>query len=341
MKEILQDIQTKLLGEVYTNEEQIRLSLVSRILQSLGWNIWNPKEVWAEYSAVPEEDRGRVDLALFVRSFAPSVYIEVKALGKLDTDLERTERQLRDYNRNNTALFTIITDGRQWRFYYSQTGGEFSKKCFKIFDLIDDDLDDIEKFLLAFFSKSELITDSAKEQAEHYLRLNQKQRVMEDALPKARRLVQEPPFPSLPEALRDLAAPSGFSLTLDEAQKFITDSASEPAPTLPRPAIPVAPQRVLPSEPDNGRAPEYLSTYRAMLRRPDTLPSRMLRYIQNAQTLTYGDLKKACVRELGYKSESSGSIGASLKVLELDGHVVIDGFGDRKRISILRKPHPN
>ena len=54
----------------------------------------------------------------------------VEYVGKIDSDLLRIEQQLRDYNRNNTAQFSIITDGRKWRFYYSQTGGEFSHKCF-------------------------------------------------------------------------------------------------------------------------------------------------------------------------------------------------------------------
>ena len=103
MKDTLQDIQSKLREQAYRNEEQVRLSLVARVLQSLGWNIWDPSEVQAEFPAVPEEDKGRVDLALFVEPSIPAVFIEVKATGKLENDLERTERQLRDYNRNHTV----------------------------------------------------------------------------------------------------------------------------------------------------------------------------------------------------------------------------------------------
>lgn len=343
MKDTLQDIQSKLLEDAYSNEEQVRLSLVARVLQSLGWNIWDPKEVRAEFPAVPEEDKGRVDLALFVQAFTPSVFIEVKATGKLDNGVGNIERQLRDYNRNNTALFSIITDGRQWRFYYSQTGGEFSKKCFKVIDVVDDALDDIEMFFSAFLSKSEVQNGSAEREAEHYLRLNQKQRVMEDALPKARRLVQEPPFPSLPQCLRELTAQAGFSVTLEEAQAFITVAKPEPPPhnepsQATGPATRHQEKRSFPAAAQSERAqPDYISTYREMLKSPDTLPSRMLRYIANTESVTYGDLKKACVRELGCKSESSGSIGASLKVLELDGYVTIEGWGNWKRIRPLQK----
>ena len=63
----------------------------------------------------------------------------------------------------------------------------------------------------------------------------------------------------------------------------------------------------------------------------------MLQYISNAEPLTWGELKKACVKELGCKSESSGSIGASLKALEVGGLVTIDGWGDGKRIRPAQK----
>ncbi len=81
------------------------------------------------------------------------MFIEIKAIGKLDTDLVKYEVQLRDYNRNNTAPFSIITDGREWRFHYSQTGGEFSQKCFKVIDLLDDAIADSALSLYAFLSK--------------------------------------------------------------------------------------------------------------------------------------------------------------------------------------------
>ena len=107
MQDTLADIRAKLQSRAYTNEEHVRLSIVARVLQQLGWDIWNPGEVNTEYPPVPSEDKKKVDLALFVNSFAPSVFIEVKAVGKLqDKDaLSRTEQQLRNYNRDNTAMF--------------------------------------------------------------------------------------------------------------------------------------------------------------------------------------------------------------------------------------------
>jgi len=221
MNDIILEIREFIKNGYFKNEENVRFSLVARILQALGWNIWNPKEVATEFNTVPNEDNSRVDIALFDNSTTPSVFIEIKALGRLEIDLPKHEVQLRDYNRNNTAPFSIITDGQKWRFYYSQTGGEFSEKCFKDIDLLEDDIDDIELNFYAFLSKDEIRSGKARIEAESYLKLSQKQRVMEDAFPQARRQILEPPFPSLPEALISIVENEGYSVSIEEASRFV------------------------------------------------------------------------------------------------------------------------
>ena len=230
MREILEDILKKLNDKAYRNEEHVRLSLVSRILQELDWDLWNPNEVNSEFPVVPNEDQSRVDLALFLTPYVPSVFVEIKAVGKLEGDIGHIEQQLRDYNRNNTALFSVISDGRKWRFYYSQTGGEFSQKCFRTLDLIEDDIEDVELTLHTFLSKSEIHNGNAKVAAEGYLRLNQKQRAMEDALSKARRMILEPPYPTLLGAIVQLVTEAGFSISEKEAARFINKFGTKKLP---------------------------------------------------------------------------------------------------------------
>ena len=75
MREILEDIVKKLTNGAYKNEEHVRLSLVSRILQELDWDLWNPNEVNSEFPVVPNEDQSRVDLALFLTPYVPSVFV--------------------------------------------------------------------------------------------------------------------------------------------------------------------------------------------------------------------------------------------------------------------------
>ena len=111
-----------------------------------------------------------------------------------------------------------------WYLYYSQTRGEFSRKCFKVIDLLTQDLDDLEISFLSFLRKSEILNGKAKIEAENYLTLSQEQRTMEDYLPQAKRMYNEPPFLSLPECLISLVKEKGFLVSLEKAVSFIEES---------------------------------------------------------------------------------------------------------------------
>lgn len=230
MKELLEDIASKLQSNSYSNEEHVRLSLVSRLLQALGWNIWNPQEVNTEFVAVRTEDSTRVDIALFARRTEPSVYIEVKAVGKIGRNLPDIERQMRDYNRNNTAVFSILTDGQHWRFYLSRSGGEFSQKCFKKIDLLSkfEVVEDIELAFHTFLSKEEIVNGQALREAEQYLNSTQRKRAMRDALPIAKRDTESNPDIGLAQLLvRRVRDDAGLVISESEAKGFILNGAPQ------------------------------------------------------------------------------------------------------------------
>ncbi len=222
MHEILLDIQQRLRRQEYKNEEHVRLSLVARVVQELGWNVWDPTEVYTEFKATRKEDHTRVDVALFTHDFEDTaVFIECKGVGAFAADLAAVEKQLRDYNRDHTALFTIITDGRHWRFYFSFTSGEFKDKLFCKFDLQQDALDEVAGCLDAFLRRDNIANHSARRKAEAYLMLGKKERALQDVLPDAQKLVSQPPFPSLPEAMVQLLAAKGLTIAPAEAQIFL------------------------------------------------------------------------------------------------------------------------
>lgn len=227
MRETLLDIRSKIASGAYKNEEHVRLGIVARILSQSGWNIWDPAEVNCEFNPVPHEDKKRVDIALFSSSRKPDVFIETKPLGRILSNLRESETQLRDYNRDNTAPFSIITDGCQWRFYLSQAAGMFSEKCFKIVDLQDDELEDIEASFGKFLQKGEIISGNAAREAKHYLQLSEKQRTLKDLLPQARKESLEPPFPRLPDALVSLAAEVDIQVSVQEAEEFIREAQAQ------------------------------------------------------------------------------------------------------------------
>ncbi|AWM34855.1 DUF4357 domain-containing protein [Hymenobacter nivis] len=251
MHEILLDIQQRLKAGDYKNEEHVRLSLVARVVQVLGWDVWNPTEVYTEFKATKMEDHTRVDVALLTHGFeATAVFIECKAVGAFAADLAAVERQLRDYNRDHTALFTVITDGRHWRFYFSFTSGEFKDKLFCKFDLQDDALDEIAGYLDTFLLRDHILDHSARRKAEAYLMLGKKERAMQDVLPDAQKLVSQPPFPSLPAALVQLLAAKVLTITPAEAQAFLMGMAlaAAGAPTPPTAAAGAPARRPAPKK---------------------------------------------------------------------------------------------
>ena len=221
MRTTFEDIKGKLDNSLYKNEEQIRFSLVARVLEKLDWKIWDPQEVATEFS--PNNGRHKVDIALFPSQYEIPIYIEIKAASKLNkpTELLKAENQLRDYNVDLTALFTILTDGNQWRFYYSQAGGTFSQKCFKTINIQKDDYDDTEFSFLSFLSKNEIVNGNAKKEANEYLQLSRKQRIMEESLLNAKREQDKNPFLNLVDALCEVVNLKGHNITQTEAIEFL------------------------------------------------------------------------------------------------------------------------
>lgn len=249
MKIIIEDIRAKLSNNQYKNEEHVRLSLVARVVQALGWNIWNPVEVNCEFNTVPNEDKTRVDMALFLNVYHPAVFIEIKSVGKMESILKDVEKQVRDYNRNNTATFSIITDGQKWRFYSSQTPGEFYQKMFKTIDLLslDSSINDIEQAFYTFLSKENIVSGRAFSEADKYLHLNQKERVMKDELPRAKIDAENEPNISLVDHFVKRMTKVNFEISHGDATDFIKSIKLIQAPFGSSPQISLASVTVTPN----------------------------------------------------------------------------------------------
>ncbi|PTQ77737.1 uncharacterized protein DUF4357 [Nitrosomonas oligotropha] len=228
MKEILSDVIKRLRNGEYKNEEHVRLSLVCRILEYLGWDIWNPREVFSEFAAIPQEDASRVDIALFMppQLLRPAVFIEVKAVGKLAATIQSAELQLRNYNRNNQADISILTDGQIWHFYLSSASGEFSDKCFEKLDLCASDisLDDLELGFDTFLSKEAIQSGKAVEEARIYLKRTDAERIMYEMLPIAQRDSDEDPTMSLIDCFIKRCVERGVECPSDKALNFIKNN---------------------------------------------------------------------------------------------------------------------
>jgi len=229
MQDALREIREYLRQNAYRNEEHVRLSLVCRVLQELGWNVWDPREVNTEFVPNPREDAKKVDVALFIKQQL-WVIIEVKAVGGITSgNLPEYETQVRNYNRDHTALFSIITDGQKWMFYHSRAGGEFHSKLFRELDFLKDEFDDIENALSSFLTQKNILDGSAASEADKYLQSSNEEKAVRDCLPDADRRVLSPPYLTRPQAIVELLKEQGLNLTEEEVEKHLEKSNVTPS----------------------------------------------------------------------------------------------------------------
>ena len=77
---------------------------------------------------------------------------------------------------------------------------------------------------------------------------------------------------------------------------------------------------------------KYISGYRNLLNNPASIPSRILDIVKQRGRISWNDVKRLLIEKYGYSPES-GSLGASLKVLQIDNYIEITGRGEQKIIS--------
>lgn len=96
------------------NEEAVKMSLVAPMLQALGYDVFNPKEVVPEYYCDIGIKKGeKVDYAI-CNNNEPILLIECKSLNK---DLNEHISQLYRYYTTTSARIAILTNGIVYKFF--------------------------------------------------------------------------------------------------------------------------------------------------------------------------------------------------------------------------------
>src|SRR5690348_12957479 len=109
LEQLVEAVRARLESGAYPNEAAVSLAILLPVLRSLGWDDSDPQQVSPEYTQAGR----RVDFALFGHPGRPSVFIEVKGVGRsLDGD-----RQLFEYAFHEGIPLCVLTDGREWSFY--------------------------------------------------------------------------------------------------------------------------------------------------------------------------------------------------------------------------------
>ena len=167
------------------DEATAKQTIILRIFNLTGWNIFSIDEVAPEYSI---ED-GKVDYALRTANKA-AIFVEVK---KPQEDLDKHQEQLLNYAFRQGINLAVLTNGITWWFYLPMKEGNWSSRKFYTIDIFEQDIDSILSKFIELLSKDAISSGEALRNAENLHKSKMRRNAIAEALPEAwNRLIVEP-----------------------------------------------------------------------------------------------------------------------------------------------------
>ncbi len=196
------------------DEAATKQAIILPILASMGWSIWDIKEVVPEYPV----QKGRVDYALQING-EPKVFLEVKKIGE---DLERHQEQLLQYAFARGIPLAVLTNGIGWWFYLPLLQGSWEQRKFYTIDLYDQASQSVAARFEQFLGKQSVLTGRAVKDAEEIYHSQQRQRSIQETFPKAWKKVVQGPDPRLVELLSEVTEKlCGYRPDQTTVEKFL------------------------------------------------------------------------------------------------------------------------
>jgi len=218
IKKFISDIKSKKLSAI--SEDATKNSIILRLLNILGWDIFDNYEVYPEYVTGGR----RVDYSLRYYS-KNKVFIEVK---KIDENLEIHQEQLLTYAFHEGIELAILTNGLSWWFYLPLNPGSWQERKFFSIDIFQQKEMEITSNFINFLAKDNVISEKAIETAKTLYKSNQKDHTIALSLPKAwNNLIQETDK-SLIELINDTNEKlCGYRASDEKIVEFLNDNNSQ------------------------------------------------------------------------------------------------------------------
>ena len=167
----------------FESEAQVSRGVIQRLLQALGWPVFDTQVVIPEFSVGGGR---RVDYALCHPKKEAVVLVEVKKPGAVNP---RAEEQLFGYCVQVGVPIAVLTDGQTWHFFLPAGQGSFEERCFARVNLTSDDSSKAEKQLLRYLQYDEVKDGRSPEKALQDLTRTRLDRAYTQAW---QRLVEQP-----------------------------------------------------------------------------------------------------------------------------------------------------
>jgi predicted type IV restriction endonuclease len=180
VKEDLLDIRAGINAGRYVNEATVSQGIVQRLLDALGWPIYDTEIVAPEYSLGGR----RADYALCHPPREPVILIEVKQVGQS----KGADRQLFEYAFHKGVPMAILTDGQEWNFFLPTEQGDYSERQLYKLDILERDPQEseasFERYLEYEAVRSGQAIEAARSDYRNAARKRQAQRTLPDAWAK-------------------------------------------------------------------------------------------------------------------------------------------------------------
>ena len=180
LTEHIDDIRESLeKGELPPNEAAVCDDIVRRIIHELDWPRYQSQIVYPQYPV----EGGKVDFALCHPPSEPCVFIEVKQVGGIES--ADAEEQLFRYAFRRGVPIAVLTDGREWHFFYPIGQGDYRERKVHEMDLTEGDSEENAKRLNRYLNYKSIQAGEAIEAIKKdYDRVIQ-QRQVSTRLPEA------------------------------------------------------------------------------------------------------------------------------------------------------------
>ena len=234
MEADLLDIRAGIKAGRYVNEATVSQGIVQRLLNTLGWPVYDTEIVAPEYSLGTR----RADYALCHPPREPVILIEVKQVGQS----KGADRQLFEYAFHRGVSMAILTDGQEWNFFLPTEQGDYSERQLYKLDILERDPQQAESSFKRYLEYDAVRSGQAIESARSDYRDAARKRQAKRTLPDAwARLIE-----SRDELLIELVADKvedlcGVRPDLDAVASFLwqqapaaSERADAPAPKKPR-----------------------------------------------------------------------------------------------------------
>ena len=232
IKPAVSDIIERLERGEFLNEAAVSTGVVTRLLDALGWEIYNPAVVWPQYST----DSGRVDFALCHPPRTPYIFVEVKSVGKA----REGESQAFRYAFDKGVHILVVTDGKGWFLYLPTGQGGHSERQFYALDLLERSLDDCADTFCRFLGFDMVVSGKALDEARKKLSGKQKGEKIRRTMPDAwNRLLSEADEELQVLLSEQVEKMCGYAPSIESIEDFLRKQAGSIRP-LSSPVVPPA-----------------------------------------------------------------------------------------------------